>query len=138
MSLSISNDNRDVKTNTPNGRALRVEVVGGSLGSTSPVIDIRGEATCAVDSETLLVSYTVPTGQSFKLKRVLGSGDNKANFIIKRNGVTIATSRTWFTKFNIDVPFDNLSFASDDIVSVHAINRGITVEVFEATILGET
>jgi hypothetical protein len=133
MSLSISNDNRDVKTNTPQGRAIRVDVVNGSS-----TIDIRGEATCAVDSETLLVSYTVPTGQSFRLKRVLGSGDNKANFIIKRNGVTIATSRTWFTKFNIDVPFDNLSFASDDIVSVHAINRGITVEVFEATILGET
>lgn len=133
MSISAINDNRDVKTNTPQGRALRVDVVNGSS-----TIDIRGEATCAVDSETLLVSYTVPTGQSFRLKRVLGSGDNKANFIIKRNGVTIATSRTWFTKFNIDVPFDNLSFASDDIVSVHAINRGITVEVFEATILGET
>lgn len=133
MSISAINDNRDVKTNTPQGRALRVDVVNGSS-----TIDIRGEATCAVDSETLLVSYTVPTGQSFRLKRVLGSGDNKANFIIKRNGVTVATSRTWFTKFNIDVPFDNLSFASDDIVSVHAINRGITVEVFEATILGET
>lgn len=133
MTLSAINNNRDVKTQTAEGQALRVDVVNGSS-----TIDIRGEATCAVDSETLLVSYTVPTGQSFRLKRVLGSGDNKANFIIKRNGVTVATSRTWFTKFNIDVPFDNLSFASDDIVSVHAINRGITVEVFEATILGET
>ena len=132
MSISAINDNRDVKTNTPEGRALRVDVVNGSLTTS-----VRGEATCPIGSETLVLSYTVPVGKSFKLKRILGSGDNKAKFLIKKNGNTLTTVRTWFTKFNINVPFDNLSFSAEDIISVHVINSGLSVEVFESTILGE-
>lgn len=98
---------------------------------------IRGEATCPVGSETLLLTYTVPMGDNFALKRVLIGGDNIAKYLVKVNGDIIATKRTWWTRFDESIPFDNLRLNGDDILSVHAINRGVTVETLEATVLGD-
>lgn len=98
---------------------------------------LRGEATCPIGSETLLVSYTVPTSESFALKRILVGGDNIAKYLVKVNGDIVATTRTWWTRFNDSLAFDNLKLSEDDILSVHAINRGASVEILEATILGD-
>lgn len=107
------------------------------LSSVGDTIYLRDEAICPVGSETLLVSYAVPTGESFSLKRVLVGGDNIAKYLVKINGDIVGTKRTWWTRFDDDLPFDNLKVNGDDILSVYAINRGATVETLEATILGD-
>jgi hypothetical protein len=91
----------------------------------------------AVGVETQINSFTVPVGKAMNLNRILASGDNIARVIIKRNGSPIAGSRTWWIKFDTNIPFDNLRLEAEDIVSVHVVNRGAEVADFESTIIGD-
>lgn len=84
-----------------------------------------------VGAETLIINYTVPTAKSFALARVLVGGDNKAKFLVKVNGSVIATKRTWWTRFDENIPFDNLKLNADDILGVYVINNGLTAETFD-------
>lgn len=99
--------------------------------------ELYNEVSCPISSETLILSYTVPIGNVFYLKRIIMGGDNKAKFLIKRNGTVFANARTWWTQFDKEIAFDNLKFQSEDLISVHAINLGDSVEIFDSTILGE-
>ena len=97
----------------------------------------RGEVLCNPNNETFITGYTVGLGDTFLLKRILVSGDNKAKFIIRKNNEVIAVVRTWHGMFNDKIPFDNLRLNEEDVLSVFAINTGNSSELFEATILGE-
>lgn len=90
-----------------------------------------------INIETQINTFTVPTGNQFKAFRVLASGCNIAQYIIKKNGSVIASARSWWGDFNINLPLDSLNLVADDILSIHVINDGKTAETFESTIIGD-
>lgn len=124
---------RQVLSKQPTGDVYDVNITSASGTS---IIQYNEAASIVVGSETQINSYTVPVGKTFTLARVRTTGCNRAKYIVKINGSTIDSGLTWWTRFNLDLPFDNLSLVANDIVSVHVINQGTTVEAFESLILG--
>ena len=87
-------------------------------------------------SESLVVSYTVPVGKKFDLRRVSASGDNIARFLVKINGDTKQAKRTWWTNFNAEFDLEEEILISGDVVTLFVENKGQDAVSFEGTING--
>jgi len=90
----------------------------------------------AVNSETLINSFTVPAGKGFDLNAVTCSGNNIARFIIKVNGSIIQAKRSWWANFNVDFNIVEKLLSAGDKVEIFVENNGETAEFFESTIIG--
>jgi len=125
---------RQVVSKQAPGEIYEVNIVG-ALGDSKAMFN--EVASVAVGGETLLNTYTVPTGKNFAMTRVLIGGENIGKYLVKLNDSIIATNRTWWTNFNQSIAFDNLKINADDKIEVFVINRGKTPETFESTIIGD-
>lgn len=106
-----------------------------SFGPLGEIKKIYNELAAApVGASTLLVTYTVPLGSQAALKNILVSGDNRGQFEVKINDVSIAIVRTWWANFNAHIPLDNLKLIANDKIEVFVLNRGLTISPFEGTI----
>lgn len=114
------------------GETIKVEFdTSGSLINTyNELLSVAGLAT--VD----LVLYTVPVGKTLKLKRIDFSGDNKAIYKIDINGSVQAKKRTWYTKYNDEIIFNDLILNAGDIIKLIVENKTNMVADFNGNLQG--
>lgn len=74
-----------------------IDAVKGESGFADPILNKYGEISSLANSvESLIVSYTVPASEIFKLSLIEFSGENIAKYIVLLNDVKIAQKRTYF------------------------------------------
>ena len=101
------------------------------------LIPIYNEVSSIIpETETKINEYTVAIGKIFDSCNILCSGSNISRFIIKKNGATLFSKRTWWTEFNAEFHLKDLKFNAGDKVEVFAINHGVKNSDYESTILG--
>lgn len=89
-----------------------------------------------VGGETKINEYTVPLGMIFDSCNITCSGSNISRFIIKKNGSTIFSKRTWWSNFNAEFILKDLKFLAGDLVQIFVYNNGNKNADYESTILG--
>lgn len=115
--------------------------VGNDDSSPIHVSDSRGpgrqcfaEVLVSGLSGQLITSYTVPLMKKSSLLLVSVSGENKAEYTIKINGVTIGVVRTYYTYYNENFACNDLELLQNDTVTVTVENKSNTPAIFNATI----
>ena len=83
-----------------------------------------------------IVSYTVPLGKVLILRRVDFSGDNRGIYELKLNTTTFMKRRTYYTKFDGKMEFEDQEFAAGDILDLVVENRSTMTGDFNATLQG--
>lgn len=100
-SLRIGDGEDEVEVN-PDG-SLNVVVVNGGAASTETKFVFDEVSSVPVNSETQIVTYTVPLAKTAVLDRITGSGENIAKYCVYLNGVRINTKRTYYAGgFNVE------------------------------------
>ena len=108
-----------------------------SLSVKGQLQNIFNEASAvAVNSSTLINTYTIPIGKKFDFIYAICSGENKAKFTVKINNSIAQVKRTWWATFNCDFNFVELSLSSGDKVEIFVENNGSDAVKFESTIVG--
>lgn len=100
------------------------------------VIAMYQEITLNPDQTGTILTYTVPEFRVFELERVLVSGENITEFIIKIDDTTKHTERTNWTELNAKVPFSSLAVDGGQTISVIAVNFRPSIAKFNSTIIG--
>lgn len=91
---------------------------------------------------TTIVSYTVPSSETFKLSRVEASGNNIASYQVEIDGVVQAFKRTyWGSGFNVNFNFmtaneDGLDVGQNIVIRLRVTHERTEVGDFEGRILG--
>ena len=118
--------------------ALDVNIIGSSV-STSNLINIYGDATAPVATETTLVSYTVPVGKTLQIYGMVGWGDWDGEFLIKVDGVVRGGGRTSSATRTLRI---NFSYAptnalAGQVVTIKTITDTATAsKMMKANLLG--
>lgn len=104
----------------------------------STTISIYNEVTgIAIGASQLVLTYTVPGGQTLTLSRVQFSSDSNSTVEIDFNGVTNGKRRLYYTYFNTDFVYENLILAAGTVINVMATNQSTqSVANFSATLQG--
>lgn len=91
-------------------------------------------------SESVILSYTVPTGQRLDLDRVDVSGTNIATFNVYINGDLIARTRTGYNNLSESLDFTNdqalFEIASESVIEVKVLHEKPYAGDFDARIQG--
>jgi len=141
MNLSTINDNRDLKTNTPDGKALRVDITNQPIHVTtqevSNSINVYDESSSVAGLSTVtIIEYTVPVAKSLTLQKISFSGGNRAIYSVTINGDTQAKYRTYFTEYNGVLDFKDLKLETGDILRLIVENISTSIADFNGNIQG--
>lgn len=144
VALDASDDSVKIGDGT---NYLKINADGAINVSSTPVADERLVntylETTAVPSgsETLIATYTVPSGKLAYLYLVEGSGENIALYSVYLNGTRISQKRTYYgSGLNVDFEFayafsKGLALNAGDIVSLKTIHNRPTPGDFEGKLL---
>jgi hypothetical protein len=121
---------RQVLARQPEGDIYDIAVV--PKGSTNLIYN--EVSAIPVGSETLINSYTVPPNTEALFLSANVGGENRAEYFIKKNGITIVKPRLWYTEYFKSVPIDDLKIIASDKIEIFVINRGSQPCQFESTI----
>lgn len=115
------------------GDTVKVEFddAGISINTYNEILSLGGLAS---DD---LVLFTVPVGKILKLQRIDFSGSNKAIYKIDINGSVQAKKRTWYTKYNDHILFNNLVLVAGDVVKLIVENKTNSVADFNGNLQGK-
>jgi hypothetical protein len=116
--------------------ALDVNVV--STGAGGSAISAYNEITnVAMGSSATVLTYTVPTGKTLSISRVLMSSDSIGIIEVDIAGSANAKGRFSYTAYNIDFEYDGYQIASGTVITVVATNSSLQgVASFNATLQG--
>lgn len=135
-SLRIGDGTDEMEVN-PDG-SINVVVQNG--GASSEVTNIFNEVTAVpANSETLIVTYTVPPAKSATLDRITGSGENIAKYLIYLNNVLFDVKRTYYTGgFNIEFNFNSMSgktaLVAGDVLEMRVLHNTTDLGDFDGRI----
>lgn len=87
----------------------------------------------AVGIETTILSYTV-LGTSSSLKKISVSGQNIGEVNIYKNGSVMDKQYLYYTGFNLKFGYDNILFATGDVIDIKVINNGQDACNFNASL----
>jgi len=96
----------------------------------------------AIGATQTIVSYTVPAGKTFFVRRVEFSGQNVATYRVQIDSIDIALKRTWFNgnlsdDFNFNFNDEaNLSVTENSTISLVVNNFRPMIADFEGRIQG--
>lgn len=107
------------------------------VNSGDDVLEYNGVTSISAAVSTDVLSYTVPVGKTLSLRSIDFSGSNIAKFDIEIGGSIKATKRTWWTKFNGMVDFDEFNVSASTVIKVKVIHNSTAVGDFEATLRGQ-
>lgn len=117
------------------GTALDVNITNGGTDSVSTFDQVSGVGT---SSETTIVSYTVPVGQTFRLQIAEFSGTNIGEFNLYADAALIAQRRTNFGG-NLTDQFDfatGIDFISGQVIALKTINPQLNPGDYSGRIQG--
>lgn len=84
-----------------------------------------------------VLSYTVPVGKSFKLTKIMCSGNGEGKFILDIGG-TVAVKRNVITNKNVDFDFpDDMDVTAGNVIQVLVLNETSIVRHYEITLYGK-
>ncbi len=90
----------------------------------------------ALGGETKINEITIPLGKVYDSCNILCSGSNISRFIIKKDGATLFSKRSYWSDFNVEFNLKDLKFNAGEKVQVFVVNNGIDLAEYESTILG--
>lgn len=127
MSLSTINDNRDVKTATPEGKAFRVDVVNQPIavnyGERGDVTFLHEDLNITSKNTATILTLIVPAGKIVELENVQASGDGFALYEVQINSNTMFRKRTYYTEYNAEFDLGNYKLIASDDIKVIITNR---------------
>lgn len=147
---SINTDEREKfipspsRVATGNANPTAVEVFVGNSSDNPIPVDIIGcnvndygtLTALASSTKTTIVSHTVPSGMTLKIKQVQVSGSNVATYTIEVDSTEEAKKRTYFTEYNAEFDFHGFEIGEGSVVDVKVIHSRPSTGDFEARILG--
>lgn len=71
-------------------------------------------------SETVVASYTVPVGETYRLERAHARADGDTHFRLKKNGAQIAARDNNWCARTVTFEYGSLLFQAGDIISITA------------------
>jgi hypothetical protein len=131
----------DFGTGTATSQTLRVVLAPGSVVGIFPVskgVYTYDEIPAALTNTLVPVVSHISLVDIF-LKRISGSGDADAEFILKVDNMIVAKRRNNWTERNVDFDFgeNGLPVLAGKVVSLSVINRGPSARAFNGTIYNE-
>jgi hypothetical protein len=134
--VTITDGTNDLKVNSDGSINVVTESIAGAVTNIFSQI-----SSLVANSQTQILSYTVPISQTFLLAEVEVSGTNIAVYEVYIGGVLQARRRTYFggslsDEFNFTAGSGPLMIASGGIISVKVTHMRPDVGDFEARLLG--
>jgi hypothetical protein len=126
-------DENDVRINPATEETL--DDILNALGGGTPLHEY-GEASALPATETLIVSYTVPTGKKARIRQIHATGQSTAIFKLKINNTAIWTGRIAWTDRNIKAAFEGVELIAGDTIKITALHNQSTAQNYQADIDG--
>ena len=102
----------------------------------SVLCEFGSASSIITDTETTLITYTVPVGKLLVLKSIEASGENRAKYTVEVDTIVKAIRRSYEPIFNVDFDFDKVQFVAGQIIKVKAEHSRPQVSDHETRILG--
>lgn len=120
---------------TTTGGALDVNVVSSA---SSTAMCLYNETTgVAMGASTSILTYTVPSGKTLSLNRLLMSSDSISTIEVDINGVANAKARICYTNYNITLDYNDLLLSAGTVITLMATNNSLQgAASFNATLQG--
>lgn len=116
-----------------NGESVAVRITDGTVGTNE---NYFFEASSVASGTTTIATYTVGVGETFFLNEVFCSGDNIAYFEVFIDTVKKDKARTWWTSFNVTIPFGGLEIDAGSTIEVKVTHTSSEVGDFNAKLIG--
>ena len=117
--------------NTPE-TPVPVEIV-----NVGDVLNVYDTVTAVPSStETTIVDYTIPVSKVFRLLFIEASGCNVSHYKAYLDVSEIASQRSYWSDFNVKMPFYDLELSAGDIVSMKVTHTRTSTGDYEARIIG--
>jgi hypothetical protein len=105
-------------------------------GSGTPV-NVFGQITAPYDTETVIVTYTVPTAKTLAIAHIIGWGDYDGEFFVRVDGTQVGGGRNSTADRTLILPYNGTVLATaGQVVTVSIIMYSTHTETFKANILG--
>jgi hypothetical protein len=106
-------------------------------GADDSFINIYDEANSVAGLATAtIINYTIPVGKELKLKSIEASGENRAVYIVEKNGSIQGKKRSYFTEYNVTFEQFNLLFDAGDVLEIIVENESNSLADFNANFIG--
>jgi hypothetical protein len=106
-------------------------------GANDDFINVYDEANSVSGYATaIIIEYTVPVGKELKLKSIEASGENKAVYVVDKNGATESKKRSYYTDYNVTFEQFNLLFNAGDVLKIIVENESSSIADFNANFIG--
>jgi|GEM_PF-2576482 hypothetical protein len=115
------------------GESIAVRITDGTVGTNQ---NYFFEASSVASGTTTIATHTVGVGDTFFLKEVFCSGDNIAYFEVFIDTVKKDKARTWWTDFNVKLPFGGLEVSAGSTIEVKVTHASSEVGDFNAKLIG--
>jgi hypothetical protein len=99
------------------------------------VIEYQESTSVVASNLVTVLEYIVPTTKTLRIKSILLSGTNVAEFYLVIDNIVKGKFRTWWGEFNTDLMLD-ISFAQNTNIKVKAEHDRPDLCEFSATIKG--
>lgn len=119
--------------------ALDVNVAAFAPLITANVVNLYGEATVPVATETTVVSYTVPVGKTLHIYGMIGWGDWDGEFFVKVDGAMKAGGRTSSATrtLSLDVKNAPIIALSGQVVTIRTYtDTALASKMMKANLMG--
>lgn len=126
----------------PNSSSVET-IVSNDYGNPLPVdITDRGTTKFVYNEIVLntasmldIISLTVAPGKGIDLKNASCSGENRCVFKVEINGQGLDLKRIYYTNYNLDFNFKNLSIAEGDNIKIIVENKTNTPGTFNSNLI---
>jgi hypothetical protein len=131
---SVHGDKRDITAtdNLPlDKRGLDVNIVNPApveivnVGSSESVLEPGAALSVVKDTPTDLVTYVVPVGKKFTLRRISASGNNVSVYSLYINNVFIEEKHSWWTRWDVEFDLDETVLDPGDEVRLEVEHDSI-------------
>lgn len=116
-----------------NGESVAVRITDGTVGTNQ---NYFFEASSVASGTTTIATHTVGVGETFFLNEVFCSGDNIAYFEVFIDTIKKDKARTWWTSFNVTIPFGGLEVDAGSTIEVKVTHASSEVGDFNAKLIG--
>jgi len=126
---------RNIKVSNSPDKPLYVDVIDPS--ATGNVLNIYQESLSIAGSATAtILTYTVPVGKYFVIKRIDYSGSSKGTFTIDINSNVESKQRLYCTSFNGSFQMENLKIVAGDTIKLIVENNTNNTANYNGNLIG--
>lgn len=119
-------------------RAVLVHVTQDDAVLFGTPVNVFSEVLALFATETTILTYSVPVGQTFSITRVIGWGDYDGEFLVRVDGTLMGGGRTSAAERTLHLPYNSgpIVATSGQIITVTIIHYSPAIRLFRANLLG--